>query len=67
MFQDASSCVGALSGCWQQLQQEGVQLLDFFCEDQLDVRLDGLLSVLSSFCSRFSAAVKVAVLPPAGG
>lgn len=62
VFQDASSCVGALCGRWQQLQQEGVQLGDFFCEDPQAFRLDDCFSVLSSFCSRFGAAVKVAVL-----
>ena len=51
--------LGALCGCWQQLQQEGEQLVDFFCEDQDSFHLDHCFSIFSSFCSRFTAAIKV--------
>lgn len=61
-FQDAISCLGALCGGWQQLQQEGGELVDFFCEDHQTCRLDDCFSIFNSFCGRFSAAIKVDVL-----
>lgn len=64
-LQEASSRVGALCGRWQQLQQEGAELVDFFCEDHQTFRLDDCFSIFTSFCCRFSAAIKVEAQPVA--
>ncbi|KAM9717523.1 uncharacterized protein ACNS7B_021176 [Menidia menidia] len=57
-LQSATSSLGSLRGGRQQLQLEGSELIDFFCEDRELFRLDECFSIFHSFCSRFSQAVK---------
>ncbi|TNM93929.1 hypothetical protein fugu_002105 [Takifugu bimaculatus] len=54
----AASCLGAVLECWRQLQEEGGELIDFFCEDQETFRLDDCFSIFNTFCCRFTAAIK---------
>lgn len=61
-FQAAASCLGLMFECWRQLQEEGGELIDFFCEDHETFRLDDCFSIFSTFCCRFTAAIKVELL-----
>lgn len=58
-FQSATSCLCSLRSGRQQLQKEGGELIDFFCEDHGTFRLDDCFGIFSTFCSRFTGAVKV--------
>lgn len=58
-IQSATSCLCSLRGSRQLLRKEGSELIDFFCEDQETFCLDDCFSIFSTFCSKFTAAVKV--------
>lgn len=57
-LQSATSALCSLRGCRQQLKAESEELLDFFCEDKETFKLDDCFSIFTSFCLKFTAAVK---------
>ncbi|KAK7909972.1 hypothetical protein WMY93_014656 [Mugilogobius chulae] len=57
-LQSSTSALCALRGSRQQLKTESEELLDFFCEDKDSFKLDDCFTIFTSFCQKFTAAVK---------
>ncbi|KAM9827517.1 uncharacterized protein ACB057_017904 [Neosynchiropus ocellatus] len=57
-FQRSTLSLCSLRDARQQLNSEGNELMDFFCEDRETSKLDDCFGIFHSFCCRFTDAVK---------